>query len=133
MKDTSLTKFNKSHSESSMKTTALVEAKSFYERLMEHYFRDRKDTNGSARGRLADDMGVNEHKLVRLEHYFDEMKDVSGELYRRLNIWCDAICEKNEAATAKMRAERLKLKAKRHDAGNRNSAAQGGRGHETLE
>lgn len=113
MKDTSLSKSTKSHSESSMQTTALVEAKSFYEKLMDHEFRGRKDKDSSARGRLADDMGVNEHKLVRLEYDFGEMRDVSGEFYRRLRIWYLAKCENNEEAAAAMRAERLQLKAKR--------------------
>ena len=116
MKDISSTKSSKSHSENSMSSTALIEARGWYDKLMDVEHHGRKDKNGSARGRLADDMGVNEHKLVRLEYYFDDMRDVSGELYRRLRIWYLAKCEGNEEAAAAMRAERLKLRTKRNAA-----------------
>lgn len=114
MKDKNVGKFAKSHSESEMSTTALHEGRKFYDGLMDAEYRGRKDRNGSARARLADDMGVNETKLLRLEYKIEEMKDIGGELYRRLQIWYQAICEGNEVAAAEMRAERLKLKGERN-------------------
>lgn len=113
MKDKSVGKFAKSSDESEM-TTALIKGREYYDALMDVEYRGRKDRNGSARSRLADDMGVNETKLLRLEYKIEEMRDIGGELYRRLQIWYQAICEGNEVAAAEMRAERLKLKAERH-------------------
>lgn len=124
MKDKRVGKFAKSHSESEMSTTALHKGREYYDRLMDHEHRGRKDRNGSARARLADDMGVNETKLLRLEYKIEEMKDIGGELYRRLQLWYEAICEGNEIAAQEMRAERLKLKAERH-AVNRKPVATG--------
>lgn len=124
MKDKNIGKFAKSRSESEMSTTALHEGRKYYDGLMDAEYRGRKDRNASARARLADDMGVNETKLLRLEYKIEEMRDIGGELYRRLQIWYRAICEKNEAAAAEMRAERLRIRADRH-AANRKPVATG--------
>lgn len=113
MKDKTLGKSAKNVSESDMSTTALLKGREYYDALMDAEYRGRKDRNGSARSRLADDMGVNESKLLRLEYKIEEMKDIGGELFRRLSIWYEAICEGNEKAAAEMRAERLRLKAER--------------------
>lgn len=123
MKDKTFGKLAKDNSEFRMSTQALSEAKGFYERLMDAEYRGRKDRNGSARSRLADDLGVNENKLIRLEYKIEEMRDVGGELYRRLQIWYRAICENNEEAAAQMRAERLQLKAKRNAANQKRSVS----------
>ncbi len=115
-----------------MSTQALSDAKRFYDRLMDEEYKGRRDRNGSARSRLAEDLGVNENKLLRLEYKFEEMRDVGGELYRRLRLWYLAKCEKNEEAAAAMRAERLQLKAQRHET-NRKSAVQDSRSNPTLD
>lgn len=107
-------KFAKSNGKKEMSMTALIKGREYYDALMDAEYRGRKDTNGSARGRLADLLGVNENKLLRLEYSFDDMRDIGGELYRRLHLAYTAICEGNEAAAAAMRAERLKLKADRN-------------------
>lgn len=114
MKGKTFGKSAKSNGESEMSTTALIEGKQFYDRLMDAEYRGRKDRNGSARGRLASLLGVNENKLLRLEYKFEEMRDIGGEFYRRLKLAHDAICEGNEEAAAAMKAERLELKAKRN-------------------
>ncbi|MER9355524.1 hypothetical protein NKI61_19840 [Mesorhizobium sp. M0514] len=126
MKDKRVGKFAKSHSESEMSTTALHKGREYYDALMDAEYRGRKDRNGSARSRLADDLGVNENKLLRLEYKIEEMRDIGGELYRRLRIWYEAICEGNEAAAQQMREERLQLKARR-DAVHRRPGETGGR------
>lgn len=97
-----------------MSTTALIEGRKYYEKLMDAEHRGRKDRNGSARSRLADFLMVNENKLLRLEYKFEEMRDIGGEFYRRLKLGYQAICEGNEQAAEAMRAERLKLKAERN-------------------
>lgn len=97
-----------------MSTTALVEGKGYYDKLMDAEYRGRKDRSGSARGRLADYLMVNENKLLRLEYKIEEMRDIGGEFYRRLRLGYLAMCEGNEEAAAAMEAERQKLKAIRH-------------------
>ena len=123
MKDKSIGKSAKDDGEFRMSTQALSEARSYYDKLMDHEYRGRKDRNSSARSRLADDLGVSETKLLRLEYKIEEMKDVGGELYRRLRLWYLAKCENNEEAAAAMRAERLDLKAKRHAANRKSDPA----------
>ncbi|TIT84632.1 MAG: hypothetical protein E5W55_33975, partial [Mesorhizobium sp.] len=93
MKDKSFGKSAKNVSESDMSTTALLKGREYYDALMDAEYRGRKDRNGSARSRLADDMGVNESKLLRLEYRIEEMRDIGGELFRRLSIWYADICE----------------------------------------
>ncbi|WP_159585953.1 hypothetical protein [Chelativorans xinjiangense] len=109
-----VSKFVKSVSEDEMSTTALIEAKSWYEGLLDAEFRGRKDTDGAARYRLSERLGVKENKLFRLQYRFAEMRDVAGEVYRRLQLAHDEMCARNEAAADADRAERLELKATRH-------------------
>jgi hypothetical protein len=122
----SIGKFAKSNSESEMSTTALLEGRKYYDKLMDAEYRGRKDRNGSARGRLADLLMVSETKLLRLEYKIEEMRDIGGELYRRLKLGYEAICEGNEQAAEAMRAERLKLKAVRDAVHKRRAVARVG-------
>lgn len=124
----SIGKFAKSNSESEMSTTALIEGRDYYDKLIDAEYRGRKDRNGSARGRLADFMAVNENKLLRLEYKFEEMRDIGGEFYRRLKLSYQAICEGNEQAAEAMKAERLKLKAERNAVHQRRAQARDGSG-----
>ena len=110
--------------DSEMSSTALIESKHYYDSLMDAVHKGRRDRNGSARGRLADGLRVKESRLVRLEYKYEEMKDVGGELYRRLRMAYEAICEGNEAAAEAMKAERLELRAYRN-ATDREPAAKG--------
>ncbi len=93
-----------------MSTTALNEAKTWAEVLHDAEYRGRRDTDGAARYRLASRLGVKENYLFRLQYRASEMKDVAGEVYRRLKIAYDEMCERNQEAAAADRAERLSLR-----------------------
>lgn len=80
----------KSSSEDSMPSTALIEAKTWADILHDAEFKGRKDTDGAARYRLANRIGVKESYLFRLQYRAEEMKDVAGEVYRRLKIAIEA-------------------------------------------
>lgn len=107
MEGKGFSKFVKSFDESEMSTTALTEAKGWYESLLDAEFRGRKDTDGAARYRLSSRLGVKENVLFRLQYRVTEMKDIAGEVYRRLKLAHDELCERNEEAARAMRAERL--------------------------
>lgn len=92
-----------------MSTEALTEAKGWYKVLLDVEFRGRGDREKSVRGRLSKSLGIAESYLFRLQYKAHEMKDVAGEAYRRLKIAYDKACEKNEAAAARYRAERLSM------------------------
>lgn len=98
-----------------MSSHALTEAKTWLEVLHDAEFRGRKDTDGAARYRLANRLGVKESYLYRLQYRAAEMKDVAGEVYRRLMLAYQGLCEANEAAAARYRAERLGLTGPRHE------------------
>lgn len=92
-----------------MNTEALSDAVRFYKRLKDVEFRGRGDREKSIRGRLSKSLGIAESYLFRLEYKAHEMKDVAGEAYRRLRVAYDRICEKNEQAADRYRAERLSM------------------------
>ncbi|WP_292519893.1 hypothetical protein [Mesorhizobium sp.] len=110
MKRTIVSKSDKSISEGSMSTQALNDAKTWLEVLHDAEFRGRKDTDGAARYRLAKRLGVKENYLFRLQYRAAEMRDVAGEVYRRLGLAYEEICERNEKAADAYRAERLDLR-----------------------
>ncbi|TIP70360.1 MAG: hypothetical protein E5X53_28225 [Mesorhizobium sp.] len=93
-----------------MSTQALNDAKTWLEVLHDAEFRGRKDTDGAARYRLAKRLGVKENYLFRLQYRAAEMRDVAGEVYRRLGLAYEEICERNEKAADAYRAERLDLR-----------------------
>lgn len=92
-----------------MSTQALSDAKTWLEVLHDAEFRGRKDKDGAARYRLASRLGVKESYLYRLQYRAEEMKDVAGEVYRRLKLAYEGLCERNEAAADAYRAERLAM------------------------
>lgn len=98
-----------------MSTEALTEAMGWYKALLDVEFRGRGDREKSVRGRLSKSLGIAESYLFRLQYKAHEMKDVAGEAYRRLKIAYDKVCEKNEQAAARYRAERLSMDGK-HEA-----------------
>lgn len=114
MEGRTFSKSGKSFVEVEMSTEALSEARAYLEVLHDEEFRGRKDTDGAARYRLANRLGIKENYLFRLQYRAAEMKDVAGEVYRRLKLAHDQICERNEAAADRSRAARLELKAIRH-------------------
>lgn len=99
----------KSFVEGAMSSHALSEAKTWLDVLHDAEFRGRKDTDGAARYRLANRLGIKESYLFRLQYRAAEMKDVAGEVYRRLKIAYDGLCERTEAAADAMERERLKI------------------------
>lgn len=92
-----------------MNTEALADAVRFYRRLKDVEFRGRGDREKSIRWRLSKSLGIAESYLFRLEYKAHEMKDVAGEAYRRLRSAYDRICEKNEEAADRYKAERLSM------------------------
>lgn len=90
-----------------MSTQALSDAKTWLDVLHDAEFRGRKDTDGAARYRLASRLGVKESYLYRLQYRAEEMKDVAGEVYRRLKLAYEGLCERNETAADAYRAQRL--------------------------
>ena len=93
-----------------MSTEALSDARSYLEALHDAEFKGRRDTDGAARYRLASRLGLKENYLFRLQYRASEMKDVAGEVYRRLRVAYEEMCQANEKAAAAYRAERLQLR-----------------------
>lgn len=93
-----------------MENSALDEARGWASALMDHEFKGRGDREKSIRYRLSRKIGVPESYLYRLQYKTREMKDVAGSVYRALMIAYNNACEKNEAAAARYRAERLGLR-----------------------
>lgn len=112
MERKTFSKSDNSVAEDEMSTCALNEAKTWLEVLHDAEFRGRKDTDGAARYRLAQKLGVKENYLFRLQYRAAEMKDVAGEVYRRLRIAYDEACKRNNEAAAADRAQRLQIEAK---------------------
>jgi hypothetical protein len=100
-------KTGKNVSEDKMTSTALIEAKSWTEELMNREFSGRGDREKSVRFRLSKKTGVPESYLFRLQYKTREMKDVAGEVYRRLRLYYDDVCLANEEAADRYRSERL--------------------------
>lgn len=103
----------KGFSEGKMSSVALNEARGFLDALHDAEFRGRKDTDGAARYRLATKLGVKESYLFRLQYRADEMKDVAGEVYRRLRLAYEGMCERVENT-----ADRIEREAREIEEGN---------------
>lgn len=106
-----VSEFGKSVSEDEMSSTALIEAKTWHDELMDAEFRGRGDREKSVRGRLAEKTGIPESYLYRLAYKTAEMKDVAGSVYRSLMLAYEDLCERNEAAADRHAAARASLKA----------------------
>ncbi|TAA49121.1 hypothetical protein [Shinella sp. JR1-6] len=108
-KDNNDSGFGKKKSEDTMTSIALKEAKSWLVKLMDREFKGRGDRDYMIRDRLATATGIPESYLYRLQHKTRGMKDVAGEAYRRLKLAYENICEKNEEAADRYKAERLSM------------------------
>ena len=100
-------------SEDDMSISALSEAQTWAETLLDAECKGRKDREGPIRYRLAGKLGIPESYLFRLQYKANEMNDVRGSVYRALMIAHQAYeraCERNEEAAAADRAKRLKLR-----------------------
>jgi hypothetical protein len=110
----SVSESGKKVSEAEMTSTALIEAKTWADRLMNIEFRGRGDKEKSARYRLSKKVGVSESYLFRLQYKTAGMNDVAGSVYRALMIAIntyDRICQANEDVADRHRAERLTLRS----------------------
>lgn len=113
-------------SEDGMSSTALVEAKGWYDDLMAREFRGRGDREKSARGRVADKIGVPETWLFDLQYKSQGKKDVRGALYRALMLGIrkyDALCQANEDAADRYKAERLNIRGNHEKADEKPASA----------
>ena len=113
-------------SEDGMSSIALIEAKGWYDDLMSREFRGRGDREKSARGRVADNIGVPEKWLVDLQYKSEGKKDVRGALYRALMLGIqkyDALCQANEDAADRYKAERPKLRGNHEKADEKPASA----------
>lgn len=121
-------------SEDEMSSTALVEAKDWYDKLMALEFRGRGDREKSARGRVADNIGVPETWLFDLQYKSSGKKDVRGALYRALMLGIqkyEDLCQKNEEAADRYKADRLKRRGNHETADEK--PAQAGLGMDSYE
>lgn len=107
-------------SEDTMSNTALIEAKTWADALMDAEWRGRKDRDGLVRYRVSRKTGVPESYLYRLQYKTAEMKDVAGSVYRSLMLAYEEMVQRNEAAADADRAQRFENR-KTHEA-NRESA-----------
>lgn len=78
--------------------------------------RGRHDTWTAARDRTAKQAKIEASTAKRIWQRWETMNDVSGRALLRLMIAYEDACQRNEEAIAAYRAERLKLKAQRHEA-----------------
>jgi hypothetical protein len=109
----SVSESGKKVSEAEMTSTALIEAKGWACELMNREYKGRGDKEKSVRYRVSKITGIPESYLFRLQYKTGEMKDVAGSVYRALMIAVsayDRICQANEDAAARYRAERLTLR-----------------------
>lgn len=107
-----------------MASVALQEAISWTDKLMDIKFQGRGDKEYLIRHRISNESGVPERYLYRLQYQAKEMKDIAGEYYRRLKLYYDSVCEVNEEAADRLKAQRLALKA-HHETTNEKSASAG--------
>lgn len=105
-----------------MKATALSEAKEWADLLLDREFRGRGDREKSVRYRLAKKLGIAESYLFRLKYKTNDMKDVAGSVYRALRNAYEDMCERNEAAADRYRAERLGLRGHNETTGQEHMA-----------
>lgn len=96
-------------------STALKQSADYLVALTRMQHRGRGDTWGAARDRAAKLAGIERSYAKRLWDRWQTMNDVSGEVYLRLREAYEELCLKNEAAAEGYKAERLKLKATRHE------------------
>lgn len=88
-----------------MSISALEEAATWAEQLMDAEWKGRKDKENLVRYRLSRKVGVSESYLFRLQYKRREMNDVKGSVYRALMIARKAyegLCERVESAADTM-------------------------------
>lgn len=126
MSDKRVSETGKQVSEDSMSISALEEAATWAEQLMDAEWRGRRDKENLVRYRLSRKVGVSESYLFRLQYKRREMNDVKGSVYRALMIARKAyegLCERVENAADTMERELWEIEE--HDEANQRSAPPG--------
>lgn len=85
MSDKRISEIGKNLSGADM-STALIEAASWADELMEAETKSRRDKEYVVRNRLAKKIGVSASYLFRLQYKLEEMNDVRGSVYRALML-----------------------------------------------
>lgn len=109
-----LSETGKKLSEDNMTTSALDEAKGWFDTLLDAEWQGRRDREGVVRYRLAKKVGIPESYAFRLQYKFEQMTDIRGSAYRalmRAHRAYEETCQKHEDAAAAYRSERLELEA----------------------
>lgn len=91
-----------------MSVSALEEAATWAEQLMDAEWKGRKDKENLVRYRLSRKVGISESYLFRLQYKRREMNDVKGSVYRALMIarkTYEGLCERVEHAADTMERE----------------------------
>lgn len=109
-----------------MKTVALLETIRWHDKLMDRLHLGRGDKEKTTRGRLSKESGVPESYLFRLKHKREEMRDVAGEVYRRMRLTYERICERIENAADRMDQIREDIEGTSHEASESNSHSESG-------
>ncbi len=129
----SVSEHGKNVSEVEMNSIALREAKGWADALMDTEYRGRGDREKSVRGRLSKKTGIPESYLYRLQYKTAEMKDVAGSAYRALMHAYDHLCQQNEEAADRYKAERLNIRGDHEKAGEKPASAGVGVGSSKAE
>lgn len=109
-----------------MSVSALEEAATWAEQLMDAEWKGRKDKENLVRYRLSRKVGISESYLFRLQYKRREMNDVKGSVYRALMIArksYEGLCERVENAADTMERELREIEE--HDEANQRSAPSG--------
>lgn len=109
-----------------MSVSALEEAATWAEQLMDAEWKGRKDKENLVRYRLSRKTGVSESYLFRLQYKRREMNDVKGSVYRALMIArkaYDSLCERVESVAGTMEQELREIEE--HDEAIQRSASAG--------
>jgi hypothetical protein len=117
-------RFGKDKPEDEMASVALQEATDWLDELMDREFSGRGDKEYLIRHRISKNSGVPERYLYRLQYQAKEMKDVAGEYYRRLRLYYESACQRNEAAADRYKDERLGMRG-HHEKVDEKSASAG--------
>lgn len=95
----------------SMGFNAIDDARHWAEELQKAEYKGLGDTREAARYRVSRRTGIPESYLKRLRYRTSEMTDVAGSIYRALMLAYEDMCQRNNAAADRLKAERLTLRA----------------------
>lgn len=105
-----VSRFGRKKPEDEMTSVALKQSIDWLDELMDREFNGRGDKEYLIRHRISENSGVPERYLYRLQYQAREMKDVAGEYYRRLRLYYESVCQRQEDAADRYRDERLRMR-----------------------